>query len=410
MSEQDIYSGKLSHGSVPYETAKAHLQTAGPGAEQDRYAAHFSTGWDKARQAAHSANVGHGTGTRGFEGGVPSGAEQDVYGARFSPGHSATALGLIQAAVVPSFNLHAAFSTVAYGVARYTDRAEGKDWLWPTGMTANAWWSAIGSRVVNNGLSVSTAWSSLSYGEKLLLGGVTAWGSRLFYRIATRSLERDRDDPRYESLKKDPGFWNKAFFTMFLPEAAMQTIISLPFTLPFRAPGNCIQASPVHGADDRSFFISLAVFLFSAGFVTEVLADAKLASHKKDRKTGLCRDGVWSIVRHPNPSYLGDALVHFSFPLLLIGSGVFHPLTLLGPIANHVFLRLIGGDAENEATQEERYAKEDPAKKVQFDEYRAEKNSFWPAAKELGNKWSWIVLGGGAVGVLLERSVRMMVK
>ncbi|KAL4966083.1 DUF1295 domain protein [Aspergillus stella-maris] len=407
MAEQDIYSGKLSQGSMPYDRAAAHFQGAA-GAEQDRYGSHFSTGWDKARQAVHSSNIGPGTGTRGFEGGVPSGAEQDLYGSRFSPGQSATALGLIQAAVVPSFNLHAAFSTVAYGVARYTDRAEGKDWLWPTGMTLNAWWSAIGSRVINDGLSVSTAWSSLSYGEKLLLGGVTAWGSRLFYRIATRGIERGRDDPRYEPLKKDPGFWNKAFFTMFLPEAAMQTIISLPFTLPFRAVGDSIRASPVHGADDRSLFTSLAVFLFSAGFVTEVLADAKLASHKKDRKTGLCRDGVWSIVRHPN--YLGDALIHFSFPLLLIGSGLFHPLTLLGPIANHVFLRFIGGDAENEATQEERYAKEDPVKKVQFDEYRAEKNSFWPSVKEASNKWSWIVLGAGAAGVVLERGVREMLK
>lgn len=44
----------------------------------------------------------------------------------------------------------------------------------------------------------------------------------------------------------------------------------------------------------------LAVFVFSAGFALEVLADYQLSSHKK--KTGdatLNRSGVWSIVRHP---------------------------------------------------------------------------------------------------------------
>lgn len=44
----------------------------------------------------------------------------------------------------------------------------------------------------------------------------------------------------------------------------------------------------------------LAVFVFSAGFALEVLADYQLNAHKK--KIGdatLKRSGVWSIVRHP---------------------------------------------------------------------------------------------------------------
>lgn len=43
-----------------------------------------------------------------------------------------------------------------------------------------------------------------------------------------------------------------------------------------------------------------AVFVFTAGFALEVLADYQLNKHKK--KTGnatLNREGVWSIVRHP---------------------------------------------------------------------------------------------------------------
>jgi steroid 5-alpha reductase family enzyme len=105
-------------------------------------------------------------------------------------------------------------------------------------------------------------------------------------------------------------------------------------------------------------------------------------------------------------SYLGDALIHASFPILLIGAGLFHPLAALGPIANYVFLRFIGGDRENEQTQAERYEKEDPVKAVEFRQYREEKNSFWPNMRELGNKWSWVVLAAGVGGVLLENGVR----
>ena len=114
-----------------------------------------------------------------------------------------------------------------------------------TGMVANAWWSAIGAPVIYEGLSPSEAWDALSYNQKLLLVGVTAWGVRLLYRVASRSLRRGKDDPRYEtSARKQPDFWNKAFFTMFLPEALIQALVSLPFTLPFRAPIASALAAP----------------------------------------------------------------------------------------------------------------------------------------------------------------------
>ncbi|KAL2830378.1 hypothetical protein BJY01DRAFT_254664 [Aspergillus pseudoustus] len=315
MAEQDIYGGRMSTGPVPidraaeslshgrseqdvygqhfgstFERAKETIRDNVPhtgGAEQDLYGSRFSNAFDKARQ-----NIPHVGERRGG-----SAAEQDLYGSHFHPGSSVTALGLVQSAVLPSFSFHAAFSTIAYGVSRYTGRAEGKDWFWPAGMTANAWWSAIGTRVFNDGLSVSGAWSSLTYSEKLLLGGVTAWGVRLLQRIASRSISRGADDPRYDAAKKEPGFWNKALYTLFWPEAAVQTLISLPFVLPFRAPAASIQASPV--TSNATAYHSLAVFLFSTGFALEVLADAQLARHKKSKSTGLCRDNVWSIVRHP---------------------------------------------------------------------------------------------------------------
>ncbi|KAL3474599.1 hypothetical protein BJX99DRAFT_260196 [Aspergillus californicus] len=419
-AEQDRYGAHFNQAHGIFDRAKENIQQhmphrstgtgpgSGSGAEQDVYSSQFGAAFDKAREKIPSTVAGS---ARAHGGGTGRGAEQDLYGARFSPPGTGTgtgigtgtAIGLMQAAVVPSFSFQAAFSTVAYGLSRYTDRAEGKDWAWPTGMTANAWWSALGTKVLDQGLSIPEAWATLSYSEKLLLGGVTAWGARLLHRIATRGVRRGKDDARYEGVKKEAGFWDKAFFTMFLPEAVAQTFISLPFVLPFRAAGESLWASSPGGIGAGCWH-SLAVFVFSVGFAMEALADSQLERHKERKDIGLCRDGVWSVVRHPN--YLGDALIHISFPILLLGSGLFHPLAALGPVANYVFLRFIGGDKQNEESQAERYAKEDPIKARQFRQYQEEKNSFWPSVKEIGNRWSWVVVAAGVGGVLVERGVR----
>lgn len=53
-------------------------------------------------------------------------------------------------------------------------------------------------------------------------------------------------------------------------------------------------AAPLEWAHDA------AVFVFSAGFALEVLADYQLNKHKKNTgNASLNREGVWSIVRHP---------------------------------------------------------------------------------------------------------------
>lgn len=82
-----------------------------------------------------------------------------------------------------------------------------------------------------------------------------------------------------------------------------------------------------------------------------------------------------------------------------------HPLTALGPIFNYVILRYLGGDKENEASQEERYAKENPLKFQQLQEYKRDKNSFWPSVSEWDNKWVWVVAASGAVGAVVERGL-----
>lgn len=321
-AEQDRY------GSHFYALDAKKLQSSfqgTSGAEQDRYGSHFYgvdaknlpdrssfRGVSGAEQDRYNTHFGgHGVDAKdlpdksSFRG--ASGAEQDRYGSKFGVDHariksnsllSTSTVGILQSTILPSFGLHSGLSIVAYAASRATGRLDGKDILWSSAPVINAWWSAVGARVLYDSVPISSALSSLTYSQQLLLGGVTAWGARLFYRVTSRAVARGEDDHRYTAAKKDPGFWNKSFFSIFLPEAIFQTLITLPLTIPFRAPWASAAASPnlpvsaelIHG---------LAVFLFTSGFALEVLADSQLATHQKKSSGTLNQEGVWSIVRHP---------------------------------------------------------------------------------------------------------------
>jgi len=215
--------------------------------------------------------------------------------------HSSASLfdvGILRDTLAPSLALHSGLALAAWGAARYTGRVEAKDWLWPSGQVVNAWWSAVG-RKVYSGLTLGQALARLSWPERLLLSGVTLWGGRLFYRIASRSVARGMDDPRYEEEKKEEGYWEKSLLTNFLPEAVFQSLICLPFTAPFRHEGAVLTGY-------HPYVQMLAVGLFSAGFAMESLADYQLDRFKAEGGKGTLGEGVWSIVRHPklvSPSY-----------------------------------------------------------------------------------------------------------
>ncbi|KAJ5937627.1 hypothetical protein N7454_003969 [Penicillium verhagenii] len=258
----------------------------------------------------------------------------------FKPQLQATTgnVGILESTLLPSFKLYSGLSLAAFVAAKVTNRVEVKDWLWPSSQVLNVWWSAVGRQMYEKGIPLSTAWGKLSWTEKLLLGSVTLWGVRLFTHIACRSLARGKDDPRYEACKKESGFWTTALFKIFLPEALFLSILSLPFTLPFNSSESAISLSVNCLNVTRAF----GAGLFSAGFALEVMSDTQLELHRQER-TDLCRHGVRSLVRHPN--YLGDTLVHLSFAVLSLANS-FNPVVFVGPLANYVFLRFVGGDKQ----------------------------------------------------------------
>lgn len=213
-----------------------------------------------------------------------------------SPGFKMTTgdIGILKSTLLPSCGLYSGLSLATFVAAKATNRVELKDWLWPSSQVINAWWSAVGRPMHETGISFSDAWAGNTWTQKLLVGGVTIWGSRLFARIASRSLARGKDDSRYDAVKTEPGFWKTALFKVFLPEALFLSVISLPITMPFSSDNTALSLV----SDTSSTVRALGVGLFSAGFALEVLADAQLELHRQERDD-LCRHGVWSLVRHP---------------------------------------------------------------------------------------------------------------
>lgn len=234
-AEQDRFGSHFGSGADNPTNRSVNIpMPSGSGAEQDRYGSHFSPS-----EADNPTTSPIGIPFRASGGG---GAEQDVFGGHFNTDSNyrippdATAVGILKNTLLPSLGFHGGLAITAYTASRIANRVDGKDYLWPAGQVANAWWSAIGTRVIYDNVPLTTGFSSLVYPEKVLLAGVTAWGVRLFYQVASRSISRGSDDARYTAKKEESGFWNKALFTIFAPEALFQAIIALPFTMPFRAP------------------------------------------------------------------------------------------------------------------------------------------------------------------------------
>ena len=87
-------------------------------------------------------------------------------------------------------------------------------------------------------------------------------------------------------------------------------------------------------------------------------------------------------------------------------AGFWNPIVLLGPITNYLFLRVVGGDKQTEASQEERYKHQDPHKYDQFKQWQTENNSVWPGFRDLANPWALAVAGCGFISVVVEEALR----
>ncbi|MCO8122054.1 DUF1295 domain-containing protein [Stieleria sp. TO1_6] len=166
----------------------------------------------------------------------------------------------------------------------------------------------------------------------LVIGLTTLWGVRLAAYLAYRNHGCE-EDHRYRKMRDR---WGSSFplvslFTVFLLQAAVMWVVSLPLQTAFV------------GAEPTSAWIQgIGLLLWTVGFGFETVGDWQLARFKSDPdNAGQVLDtGLWRYTRHPN--YFGDFLVWWGLYLVAVASS--HVWwSVVGPITISVFLLRVSG-------------------------------------------------------------------
>lgn len=138
---------------------------------------------------------------------------------------------------------------------------------------------------------------------------VLIWAIRLSAYITLRHLGH-AEDHRYQQIRANnqPGFAFKSLYLIFLFQAGLAWIISLPL---FYA---------MSSSSALSVIDYLGIALWTLGLLFEATADQQLYRFKKmaSNKGKLLTRGLWAYSRHPN--YFGEFLIWWGFYLLAVSA------------------------------------------------------------------------------------------
>jgi steroid 5-alpha reductase family enzyme len=140
----------------------------------------------------------------------------------------------------------------------------------------------------------------------LLVGLALVWSARLGAHMVARRRGRP-EDFRYAAMRAYHGeqFGRRSLVRVFLLQAVIQWVISLPLQLPLLWPGPTSL-----GALDY-----LGLTLFVIGLAIEATADWQLERFRADpaQHGRVLQTGLWRYSRHPN--YLGEAVLWWGIGL-----------------------------------------------------------------------------------------------
>ncbi|MFB5618836.1 MAG: DUF1295 domain-containing protein, partial [Candidatus Nitrosomaritimum aestuariumsis] len=139
------------------------------------------------------------------------------------------------------------------------------------------------------------------------------WSLRLTIYLTWRNWG-EPEDRRYQAIRKkySPNFEFKSLFIIFIFQAVLASIISLPVV------------AVMDGQNDSpniGYIEYIAIIIWAIGFLYESIADWQLAKFKSDEcNTNKVMDtGLWRNTRHPN--YFGETLIWWGFYLYAFSSG-----------------------------------------------------------------------------------------
>ena len=192
----------------------------------------------------------------------------------------------------------------------------------------------------------------------LLLVGI--WGLRLSIHITWRNWGHG-EDRRYQAIRarNQPNFAIKSLYLVFLLQAVLAWIISLPL---FAAISSTTQLNVLDCAGGA---------VWAVGFVFEAGGDWQLSRFKANpaNKDKVMDQGLWRLTRHPN--YFGDFCVWWGLFLIALAAGAWW--SVAGPILMSVLLMRVSGVTLLEKDIGERRPK--------YADYVRRTNAFFPGPR-----------------------------
>ena len=193
--------------------------------------------------------------------------------------------------------------------------------------------------------------------ELLVLVLVTLWAVRLTTYITLRN-RGEPEDYRYQEIRKnnEPGFRFKSLYIVFILQAFLAWVISLPLFAAMGAP------APLGLLDYAG------VAFWMVGMVFESIGDLQLSRFRSnpENKGKVLNTGLWRFTRHPN--YFGNFMLWWGFYLIALSAGAWW--TIIAPILMTFLLLKVSGVALLEKDISERRPK--------YAEYIRQTNAFFP--------------------------------
>jgi steroid 5-alpha reductase family enzyme len=175
------------------------------------------------------------------------------------------------------------------------------------------------------------------------------------------------EDYRYQEIRanNEPGFRYKSFYIVFVLQAVLAWVISLPL------------AAAISGQSTIGPLDYAGVTLILVGVFFEAVGDMQLSRFRRnpDNAGKVLDKGLWRYTRHPN--YFGNFTLWWGFYLIALSAGAWW--TVISPLLMTFLLLKVSGVALLE--------KDISGRRPQYRQYIRRTNAFFPGAprKETGD-------------------------